>query len=229
MDILCCDMYATAMASLSLRNRIPHEEFDYQTLLDALPGYSRPRSRITALLRDGVIVRVKKGLYVFGEEERGKPLCRELLANLVYGPSCVSLEYALASHGLIPERVETVTSVTCGRSRAFDTPVGRFTYRRISIEAFPVGVDRMETGDGRAFLIATPEKALADALVADRRGTFGSRRGLASYLDGSWRIEMGRLKGLDRDLLDELAKSYRSRKVRLLASLVGSLTKGGKG
>lgn len=217
------------MAGFFLRQKIPHEELDYQTLLNALHGYSRPRAKITALLRDGVIVRVKKGLYVFGEEERRKPLCRELLANLIYGPSCISLEYALASHGLIPERVETVTSVTCGRSRAFDTPVGRFTYRMISMEAFPVGVDRMETSDGRAFLIGTPEKALADALVADRRGAIGSRRELASYLDESWRIEMGRLKELDRDLLDELAKGYRSRKVRLLASLVGSLKKEGKG
>jgi len=217
------------MASLALRNRIPHEELDYQSLLDALPGYSRPRAKITALLRDGVIVRVKKGLYVFGEQERRRPLCRELLANLIYGPSCVSLEYALASHGLIPERVETVTSVTSGRSRVFDTPVGRFTYRMISMKAFPVGVDRVETGDGRAFLIATPEKALSDALVADRRETVGSRRELASYLDESWRIEMGRLKELDRALLEELATSYRSRKVRLLVSLVGSLKKGGKG
>src|SRR3990172_9958839 len=217
------------MAGFFLRQKIPHEELDYKTLLNALHGYSRPRAKITALLRDGVIVRVKKRLYVFGEEERRKPLCRELLANLIYGPSCISLEYALASHGLIPERVETVTSVTCGRSRAFDTPVGRFTYRMISMEAFPVGVDRMETSDGRAFLIGTPEKALADALVADRRGAIGSRRELASYLDESWRIGMGRLKELDRDLLDELAKSYRSRKVRLLASLVGSLKKEGNG
>src|SRR3990170_798974 len=217
------------MAAFFLRNRIPQDEFDYQALIDALAGYSRPRGKITTLLRDGVIVRVKKGLYVFGEQERRKPLCRELLANLIYGPSCVSLEYARAFHGLIPERVETVTSVTSGRSRVFDTPVGLFTYRMVSMEAFPVGVDRVETGDGRAFLIATPEKALADALVADRRGTIGSRRELASYLDESWRVEMGRLKELDRDLLDELAKSYRSRKVRLLASLVGSLKKEGKG
>lgn len=217
------------MIYFPLRHRIPHEEFDYQTLLDALSGYSRPRAKITALLRDRLIVRVKKGLYVFGEEERRKPLCRELLANLIYGPSCVSLEYALALHGLIPERVETVTSVTSGRSRAFDTPVGRFTYRRIPMEGFPVGVDRMETGDGRAFLVATPEKALADALVADRRGSFRSRRELAPFLCASWRVEEDRLKDLDRNLLEELASRYRSRKVRLLASLVGRRKKGGKG
>ena len=217
------------MVDTSLRHRIPHEEFDYQTLLDALSGYSRPRAKITALLRNGVIVRIKKGLYVFGKEERRKLLCPELLANLIYGPSCVSLEYALAWHALIPERVETVTSVTCGRSRAFDTPVGQFVYRSIPMRVFPVGVDLAETGDGRAFLIATPEKALADVLVADRRGPILSRREMASYLDDSLRIEEGRLKELNRDLLEELAECYRSRKVRLLASIVERLKREGQG
>ncbi|MBM2828758.1 MAG: hypothetical protein HW408_1290 [Actinobacteria bacterium] len=217
------------MSDASLRHRIPREEFDYQSLLDALPGYSRPRAKITALLRNGLIVRVKKGLYVFGKEERRKPLCPELLANLIYGPSCVSLEYALAWHALIPERVDTVTSVTCGRSRAFDTPVGRFVYRSVPMRAFPVGVDRVEAGDGRAFLIATPEKALADVLVADRRGTILSRKEMASYLDESLRIQEGSLKELNRDLLEELATCYRSRKVRLLASIVERLKREGKG
>jgi len=217
------------MIDASLRHRIPHEEFDYQVLLDALSGYLRPRSKITALLRNGVIVRVKKGLYVFGKEERRKPLCLELLANLVYGPSCVSLEYALAWHALIPERVETVTSVTCGRSKAFDTPVGRFVYRSVPMRVFPVGVDRVETGDRRAFLIATPEKALADVLVADRRGPIRSRREMAACLRESWRIEESRLKELNRGLLDELAKCYRSRKVRLLASIVERLKREGRG
>lgn len=217
------------MIDASLRHRIPQEEFDYQALLGALPGYSQPRAKITALLRNGVIVRVKKGLYVFGKEERRKPLCQELLANLIYGPSCVSLEYALAWHALIPERVETVTSVTCGRSKAFDTPVGRFIYRRIPMMVFPVGVDRVETGDGRAFLIATPEKALADVLVADRRGPIRSRREMAAYLRESWRIEESRLKEMNRGHLEELAKRYRSRKVRLLASIVERLKREGKG
>ena len=40
------------------------------------------------------------------------PLSREVLANLIYGPSYISLEYGLQHYGLIPERVEIVTSVT---------------------------------------------------------------------------------------------------------------------
>nr|HOP40619.1 hypothetical protein [Geobacteraceae bacterium] len=102
-----------------LLNKIPHEEFDYQTLLDAVRDYAQPRMKISSLLAKGVIVRVKKGLYIFGEAQRRRPFCRELLANLIYGPSYISLEYALHYHGLTPERVEAVTSVTCGRSRSF--------------------------------------------------------------------------------------------------------------
>jgi hypothetical protein len=39
----------------------PHEEFDYQALLDALSRYSRPRDKISDLIRKAVILRVKKG------------------------------------------------------------------------------------------------------------------------------------------------------------------------
>lgn len=86
----------------TLRKTIPWEEFDYQALLQALKDYAYPRDKITDLLAKGVIVRVKKGLYVFGDAYRTRPYSREILANLIYGPSCVSLEYALHYHGLTP-------------------------------------------------------------------------------------------------------------------------------
>jgi len=73
---------------------------------------TRPRDKISDLLKKGTIIRVKKGLYVFGEDNRKKPYSKEILANLIYGPSYISLDYALQYHGLIPERVEAVTSVT---------------------------------------------------------------------------------------------------------------------
>ena len=95
-----------------IRQKIHLEVFDYQVLMDALAEYRKPRDRITRLLSGGEIVRIKKGLYCFGEAFRREPIIREHLANMIYGPSYVSLEYALSYHGLIPERVETVTSVT---------------------------------------------------------------------------------------------------------------------
>src|SRR4030042_2326128 len=109
------------MNGVDVRNRIPAEIFDYQTLTDALKGLSSPRDKITDMVRQGIIIRVKKGLYVFGEKYKRYPYSKELLANLVYGPSYVSLDYALAYHGLLPEGVEALTSVTPSRSRRFAT------------------------------------------------------------------------------------------------------------
>lgn len=203
-----------------LLSRIPHEEFDYQTLLDAIQGYAQPRMKISSLLAKGIIVRVKKGLYIFGESLRRRPFCRELLANLIYGPSYVSLEYALHYYGLTPERVETVTSVTCGRSRTFETPVGAFTYRMIPLEAFRTGMDRVELDAGRSFLIAIPEKALADRIVAERGAGITTQKELHSFMLTSLRIDPSALRNLDPGRLVEIAGHYRSRRVRLLADLL---------
>src|SRR6202043_3466912 len=98
-------------------------EFDYEALLQTLQNYKKPRDAITRFLHDGSIIRVKKGLYVFGENYRRGIICKESLANLIYGPSYLSLEYALSYYGLIPERVEQVASMTPLRSKIFQTPI----------------------------------------------------------------------------------------------------------
>lgn len=206
-----------------LRKQIPGEEFDYQTLMDALAGYAAPRDRVSTLLRQGAIIRVKKGLYIFGDDIRRKPICRELLANLIYGPSYISLDYALQYHGLIPERVTALTSVTTGRSRLFDTPLGRFDYRMIALSAFRTGMDQVALEDGRSFLIAIPEKALADKLLCERGIGIRGRRELKRYLEEELRIDPADLSRLDPDRLDEIADHCGTVRVTLLAGLVRRL------
>jgi len=216
------------MTNTLLIKSIPYEEFDYQTLLDSVHGYAQPRMKISGMLAKGDIIRVKKGLYILGESLRRSPFCRELLANLIYGPSYVSLEYALHYHGLTPERVETVTSVTCGRSRTFNSPVGIFSYRMIPMEAFRTGMDQIELVDGRSFLIAIPEKALADRIVADRGTGITTQKELHEYLLTGIRIAPADLRKLDPARLVEIARHYRSRRVKLLADLITRLRKGAR-
>jgi hypothetical protein len=216
------------MTNSLLIKSIPYEEFDYQTLLDSVHGYAQPRMKISGMLAKGDIVRVKKGLYILGESLRRRPFCRELLANLIYGPSYVSLEYALHYHGLTPERVEAITSVTCGRSRTFDSPVGTFSYRMIPMKAFRTGMDQVELDDGRSFLIAIPEKALADRIVADRGAGISTQKELHNYLLADLRIDPANLRGLDPIRLMEIARHYRSRRVKLLADLITRLSKGAR-
>lgn len=206
---------------------IPREEFDYQTLLDAVRGYSQPRQKISSLLAKGLIIRIKKGLYILGESQRRQSFCRELLANLIYGPSYISLEYALSYYGLIPERVETVTSVTCGRARSFATPVGIFSYKSIPLDVFSMGMDRFEFADGRSFLIGTPEKVLADMLVASRGGGITTQRELRRYLFENLRIDADGLLKMNPLRLTEIAMRYRSRRVKLLADFVSRIQRHG--
>ncbi len=198
-----------------LRQKIGREEFDYPALMSALARYANPRAKAGSLMRRGVVVRVKKGLYVFGDTYRRRPVSRELLANLIHGPSYVSLESALSYHGLIPERVTAVTSVTPKRPKRFETPLGCFVYRQVPLSAFPIGMQRVETGD-IAFLIASPERALADKLRDDRGHPLRSHGDMSDYLLNDLRIEPEDLAGFDTYVLESLAAAERSSKIALL-------------
>jgi predicted transcriptional regulator of viral defense system len=202
-------------AIAQIRRNVAGEVFDYQVLLDALAGYRKPRDRITRLLASGTIVRVKKGLYCFGEAFRKKPLSREYLANLIYGPSYVSLDYALSHHGLIPERVETVTSVTTRRSRDFETPFGAFSYRMLKGSRYAVGAI-LETLDKTPFLMASPEKALVDKVWTDKRFSGLRLSDYDPYLFDDLRIDRQALSRLDDSRLQIIATAYDSAKINKL-------------
>jgi hypothetical protein len=203
-----------------LRARINGEEFDYQTLLDSLKPYERPRDKITSLLRQKAIIRVKKGIYIFGPKYARRPFSREILANMIYGPSCISLDFALHYHGLIPERAEAVTSVTTGRGRRFHTPVGLFIYRPIPPGAFPVGIDQVEIDSGRFFLIAVPEKAIADKIQDDRGTGIRNQDDMRRYLIQNLRIDAESIGKFRTETLSILAERYGSRKLQLLNRVI---------
>lgn len=204
---------------LELRKRIESEEFDSLVLNDALSGYRNPRAKITQLLRKGEIVQIKRGLYVFGEKWRQNPICVEALANLVYGPSYISMEYALSYWGLIPERVAWITSVTTKRPKEFTTPVGSFSYQHLSLVRYRIGSTLVQADKMHQAHMALPEKALADHVARQKDLTTASQ--LLQYLMENMRIEPEALFGLDSTRLTEIAKVYSNKQVRLLATVAG--------
>jgi hypothetical protein len=210
------------VTALDIRDAIPGDVLDYQQLTSLLRGYCKPRDRITALLAGGELVRLRKGLYVLGERYRRQPLVREQLANLVYGPSYVSLEYALSRHGLIPERVDEVTSLTTGEHRRFVTPLGVFSYRATTVRRYAPGVEWH--GDGVArYLMASPEKALADKVASDRRLGRPTSAGMRAYLLEDLRIDADRATSLDVPRLQAIAHAYRSYRVSVLERTMARL------
>lgn len=170
-----------------LRSSALSEEFDYNFVLNALSDYRNPRVKINDLLKKGVIIRVKKGLYVFGPSLAQEPYSKETLANLIYGPSYISLEYALSFYSLIPERVEQVTSVTNKRKKMFYTPIGNFSYRYIHPALYSYGVTLCSLDARHSVMIAKKEKALADMLYFEDK--MKSESQMEKYLFENLRFE----------------------------------------
>lgn len=200
-----------------LRRRILTDEFDFRTITSALGEYSHPRDRITRLLEQGVILQIRRGLYIFAEPFSKHPQSRELLANLIHGPSYVSMESALEYHAMIPERTNGVVSASLGRDRRFETKVGLFMYRRVPGRAFSIGVERMEIPGGRFILVARPEKALADMVHIDRNLELRSYRAVEEYLYDSLRIDPASIEALDGSLMGSITATYGTGRTARLA------------
>ena len=197
---------------IQLRDKIAGEVFDFQVLGDALSRYRKPRDKITQLLSNGTIIRIRKGLYCFGNTFRRESIVREYLANLIYGPSYVSLEFAMSYHSLIPERVETVTSVTTQRPREFFTPFGAFSYRKLNARRYSVGV-ALETAGAATFLMATVEKALADKVWTDKRFSGSRVADFEEYLFDDLRVDPGAMDSFDMSRLEAIGSAYESTKI----------------
>ena len=109
-------------------------------------------------LKSGLFVKLKNGLYTLSI----RPASEFEIANRVYSPSYISLEYAMMYYGIIPETVYTITSVTTKSTRQFFINNLSYTYSKIKKSAFS-GYLRKSL-DRNIVLIAEPEKSLVDYL-----------------------------------------------------------------
>lgn len=174
------------------------------------------RSKIMRAIDSGEILHIRRGLYCLAKPYNRVGISRNILANFIYGPSYVSLETALSFHGWIPEAVHSVSSVSLGRARTFETPLGYFDYVQIKQMPLLSGVIRV-TGERESegsYYMAKPLKAIAD-YVASRGLDWTGREPLIESL----RIEEENLESLssaDFDELDGVYKSLRARKMLAL-------------
>lgn len=195
---------------------VKHQPFDYQYLKGLLGAYRHPRNKIGKMLVKGEIIALKRGLYILNASF-GRELVPEIVANLLYGPSYVSLEYALASYGFIPEAAFHVTSVTTGRRKIFATAVGTFTYRQLEPGYYSRAYRLRRTGDS-GYLVATPEKALCDSLYLAPR--LNDTYALEQYLFADLRVDPILLRDLDGRLISQLAGISRKNNHKLLQEIV---------
>lgn len=198
-----------------IRRHFGREIIDYQSLIIYLNNYARPREKISNWLSSGDLIRVKKGLYVFGRNIALEYYPIESVANLMYGPSAISLNYALSYYGLIPERTESITSITTKRNKAYDTSLGKFRYYHVNFSRYSIGLQLNQENPNYPFLIASPEKALVDQMF-HQDIQFVNTADCANYLFEDLRIDISRLRTFDLDLIREISLVYKNKVVSKL-------------
>ena len=183
-----------------------------------LSDYANPKARIGRLVRQGVLYRLKKGLYIRAAAAQN-PYVLGQAANRIYGPSYVSFVYALRWYGLIPEHVVHITSATFGkgRSKRYDTPVVSFLYQDVPSAVYPHDITFADDGRHR-FLIASAEKALCDVLYQNP-GVRSMKR-LENLLFENLRMAPEAFNGLDHEKIIFLTHHYKATTLGTLARFV---------
>lgn len=198
---------------------------DAQTLLNLLADYKKPRETILRMVKNNELIRLKNGLYLITDkikQDNTTIIPFEQVANFLYGPSYVSMQWALSFYGMIPERVHTVTSMTLGRNKEYHTPVGDFSYQTLPSKSYSIGITQKKCSDFLGeFLIASPEKALADMVFKTCKNL--QKDQLKVELIESKRMDRESFRNLNKQLLEEIADSYQSKSIHYLIDLIGVL------
>ena len=163
-------------------------------LLAGVTDVPAVQRQLAGWVRDGRLVRVRKGLYALERPHRKVDPDPFVISNRLVMPSYVSLESALHFHEMIPDVVQGVTAVTTGRVAEFETPLGRYLFHHVMEERF-WGAGYAGVARGQRALVASPEKALLDLLYltpgSDDRAYISQLR-----LQGGARIDRARLWGM---------------------------------
>jgi hypothetical protein len=69
-------------ALATLLSHAPSEELEYGFVMECLKNYKNPRVKLNHLLNIKALIRVKKGIYIFGEHFARRPYSSEVLANM---------------------------------------------------------------------------------------------------------------------------------------------------
>lgn len=185
---------------------------EISVLREGLADYRAQNNRISNMERVGDLIRVRRGLYVADPRLSNQEISRELVANNLYGPSYVSFESALSYHGLIPERVNAVSSATIRRARSYSTPLGLFEFVTVPRDYFHIGIEQIIVENQYAFLIASPEKAICDLIITTSGLRFQSVKAAREYLLYDMRISIDEHENWDTDIITRCSEHGRKRR-----------------
>lgn len=135
--------------------------FSSALLLSGLTNAHAVRLQLSRWVKAGRLIQFRRGLYALAPPWRKIEPHPFLIANRLRSGSYVTLQSALAWHGVIPEQVPIVTSVGPARPETVSTPLCVFQFQHLA-EALRFGFSRVEVAPRQFAFVAAPEKALLD-------------------------------------------------------------------
>jgi predicted transcriptional regulator of viral defense system len=183
--------------------------FDSSLLLAGDVDPKLIRIQLSRWVHTGKILQIRRGLYSIAPPYQKLQPHPFLVANHLQKASYVSLQSALAFYDLIPDVVNTTTSVSTGRPERLNTPLGVYEFRHIKTELL-FGYRMTDLG-GQSALVATPEKALLDLAYLQPGGAS------PLYLK---ELRLRNLEQLDRNLLKRQAAKFSSKKIQDAAEVI---------
>ena len=137
----------------------PYPVFSVREIEKQFPKFDK--RRLVEWQQKDYIQKLRNRFYCFTDREVDESFLF-YTANVLYHPSYISLESALAWYGIIPEGVFRTISCSTLKTQDFYTPKGSFMYHHIREKLF-FGYRLERWGDHR-FAMAEPEKSLIDYL-----------------------------------------------------------------
>lgn len=184
---------------------------DFKVISSVLDTYRSISDKVYHLEKNGSLIRLKKGMFVVSPEITQQTISRELIANHLYGPSYVSLESALSFYGLIPEKVYSVRSITSKRAKKFKNDLGNYEYVSVPDDYYSVGIRQEVINNQYVYLIASPEKAICDIIIATKGFRIQSQKSMRVFLEEDLRIDLSLLSGFDKDIIRNCIRTGRKK------------------
>jgi len=202
----------------------------YQEKLEKLPLFNKKTAqiligktgnnldkKIQRLLDKEYLINIKNGWYVsqpYINKIQNLEAYKEYLANQLRKPSYLSLEYVLSKYGLIPEAINSWTSITQKSTRQYENKFGNFIYQNIKKRLFYGYEKRMNS----VYQIyeATKAKALFDFLYLK----INLSENLEYELNEGLRINWGEFSAKDMLRISQYVKKADSKKMNTILSII---------
>lgn len=166
--------------------------------------------RISKLIDDNILERIKSGFYLNIKllyQSSSRESFLEYVGSIAKYPSYISLEYALAKYGLIPESIYTITYISTKKPGIYKSKTINYKYRNIKPYLFN-GYEVKKYKDSNYFF-ATKFKALFDFIYL----TSGNETAKLEKILLDSRINWQSLNKLDKQNFKKYCQESKSTKM----------------